>query len=98
MPKQYTGIIKKDGIFYVALCLELNVASQGKSIAEAKQMFEEACNEYLSYMRDEGLEAEIQPVSSDLLREFLLEDVEVVRPTPDWTYSENKIDYHQQNS
>jgi len=88
MPKQYTGIIKKDGIFYVALCLELNVASQGESIAEAKRMLEEACNKYLSYMRDEGLETEIQPVSLDLLREFLLEDVEVVRPTPDWTYSE----------
>jgi len=64
MPKQYTGIIKKDGIFYVALCLELNVASQGESIAEAKRMLEEACNEYLSYMRDEGLETEIQQQNS----------------------------------
>ena len=81
MPKQYTGIIKKDGIFYVALCLELNVASQGESIAEAKQMLEEACDEYLSYMRDERLETEIQPVSPDLLREFLLKDVDVVPGT-----------------
>jgi len=88
MPKRYTGIIKKDGKFYVALCLELNLASQGESIAEAKQMLEEACEEYLSYMRDEGLEDEIRPVSLEILREFLLEDVEVVRPTSDWTYSE----------
>ncbi len=88
MPKRYTGIIKKNGKFYVALCLELNVASQGESIVEAKQMLEEACEEYLSYMRDEGLEDEIRPVSIEFLQEFLLEDVEVVRPTPDWTYSE----------
>jgi len=88
MPKRYTGIIKKDGNFYVALCLELNVASQGESIAEAKQMLEEACEEYLSYMRDESLADEIRPVSLELLREFLLEDVEVVCAMPDWTYSE----------
>jgi len=88
MSKRYTGIIKKDGKFYVALCLELNVASQGENIEEAKQMFEEACEEYLAYMHDEGLEDEIRPVPLELLREFLLEDVEVVRPTPNWTYSE----------
>ncbi len=70
MPKRYTGIIKKDGKFYVALCLELNVASQGESIAESKQMLEEACEEYLAYMRNEGLEDEILPVSPELLREF----------------------------
>ena len=91
MPKRYTGIIKKDGDFYVALCLELNVASQGKSIAEAKQMLEEACEEYLSYMRDEGLEDEIRPVSLELLREFLLEDVDVVHPTPDWSGLRSKL-------
>ena len=91
MPKRYTGIIKKDGDFYVALCLELNVASQGESIAESKQMLEEACEEYLSYMHDEGLEDEIRPVSLELLREFLLEDVDVVRLTPDWSGLRSKL-------
>ena len=54
---QLTGIIKKSGDYYVALCLEINVSSQGESIEEARKMLQEACDEYLSYMKDVGLEA-----------------------------------------
>lgn len=84
---QLTGIIKKAGNYYVALCLELNVSSQGESIEEAKRMLQEACEEYVSYMEEKNLE--IRSVPLEILREFLLEDVEYVRPSDDWVYSEN---------
>ena len=84
---QLTGIIKKVGNYYVALCLELNVSSQGESIEESKRMLQEACGEYVSYMEEKNLE--IRSVPLEILREFLLEDVEYVRPSDDWVYSEN---------
>jgi predicted RNase H-like HicB family nuclease len=84
---QLTGIIKKVGNYYVALCLELNVSSQGESIEEAKKMLQEACGEYVSYMEEKNLEMRSVPL--EILREFLLEDVEYVRPSDDWVYSEN---------
>ncbi len=84
-----TGIIKKSGNHYVALCLEINVSSQGDSIEEARKMLQEACNEYISYMKDEGSLNEIEPVPLDTLREFLIDDVEYVRPSSDWVYSES---------
>jgi len=86
---QLTGILKKAGNYYVALCLELNVSSQGESIEEARRMLQEACEEYLSYVNEEKLEDEIQPARVEVLREFLTGDVEHVRPAHDWVYSEN---------
>jgi len=86
---QLTGIIKKVGNYYVALCLELNVSSQGESIEEAKRMLQEACEEYVSYMKEKNLVGDIRSVPLEILREFLIEDVEYVRPSDDWVYSEN---------
>ena len=86
---QLTGIIKKAGNYYVALCLELNTSSQGESIEEAKRMLEEACEEYASYMKERNLVGEIRSVPLEILREFLIGDVECVRPSDDWVYSEN---------
>ena len=86
---QLTGIIKKVGDYYVALCLELNVSSQGESIEEAKRMLQEACEEYVSYMKEKNLVGDIRSVPLEILREFLIEDVEYVRPSDDWVYSEN---------
>ena len=84
---QLTGIIKKVGNYFVALCLELNVSSQGESIEEAKKMLQEACGEYVSYMEEKNMEMRSVPL--EILREFLLEDVEYVRPSDDWVYSES---------
>jgi len=83
-----TGLLKKTGNYYVALCLELNVASQGESIEEARKMLHDACEEYLAYIKEQKLEHEIQPVTPEVLRDFLLEEVEQVRPAQDWAYSE----------
>jgi predicted RNase H-like HicB family nuclease len=86
---QLTGIIKKAGNYYVALCLELNVSSQGESIEEARRMLKETCGEYVSYMKEKNLVGEIRSVPLEILREFLLKDAEYVRPSDDWVYSEN---------
>ena len=71
---QLTGIIKKVGNFYVALCLELNVSSQGESIEEARRMLQEACEEYLTYIKEKKLKDEIRPAPLEELREFLIEE------------------------
>ena len=86
---QLTGIIKKTGDYYVTLCLELNVSSQGENIEEARRMLQEACVEYISYMKENNLVGEIRSVPLEILREFFLEDVEYVRPSGDWVYSES---------
>jgi predicted RNase H-like HicB family nuclease len=75
---QLTALLQKAGRFYVALCLELNVASQGESIEDARKMLQDACDEYLAYLKEQKLEHEIQLAPPDVLREFILEDVEQV--------------------
>lgn len=42
MTKQLTAIIEREGEGYVALCPEVDVASQGDSIEEAKNNLKEA--------------------------------------------------------
>lgn len=74
--ERYTVLFRKDGKFYVALCLELNVASQGETLEEAKQNIKEAINEYISYMRENDLLDEIQPAPFEVLRAFLSEGIE----------------------
>jgi hypothetical protein len=69
--------------------LSSSIASQGESIEESKNMLQDAIEEYLSYMKEKGLLHEIQPVPFDLLREFLMGDVDFVKPSPEWKYSES---------
>ncbi|MGQ0663972.1 MAG: type II toxin-antitoxin system HicB family antitoxin [Pseudomonadota bacterium] len=45
--RQLTAIIERDGDIYVALCPELDVASQGKSVEEAKASPVEAVELFL---------------------------------------------------
>lgn len=44
---QYTAIVEKEGDGYVALCPELDVASQGTSIKEATDNLKEAVELFL---------------------------------------------------
>jgi predicted RNase H-like HicB family nuclease len=68
---KYTVVFRKDGKFYVALCLELNVSSQGESLGEAKENIADAIHEYLSYMQENNLLGEIQPVPFKVLSDFI---------------------------
>lgn len=40
--QQFTGIIEREGDWYVALCPELDIASQGKTVEEARDNLAEA--------------------------------------------------------
>ena len=40
--KQFTAIIENEGNGYVSLCLELDIASQGNSVEEARNNLAEA--------------------------------------------------------
>lgn len=42
MQKQLTAIIEREGSGYVSLCPELDIASQGSSIEEARDNLQEA--------------------------------------------------------
>jgi len=45
--RQYTAIIERDENWYVALCPELDIASQGESVEEARSNLVEAIELFL---------------------------------------------------
>ena len=55
------NLIEKEGNLYSAVCLELNVASQGKTIEEAKKSLQEAVELYLEDVFESGDEQEFIP-------------------------------------
>jgi len=52
---EFTGLIFKDGNSFVSLCLEVDVASQGRSVREAKKMLAEAVSLYLETCFENGI-------------------------------------------
>jgi predicted RNase H-like HicB family nuclease len=69
---ELTGIMKKEGRQYSALCLELDVASCGDTREKAMKALRDAVETYVQYMVEEGREDEIyRPVPLEALREFL---------------------------
>ena len=42
MPRQLTAIIEREGDGYVSLCPELDIASQGETIEQARENLREA--------------------------------------------------------
>lgn len=72
-----TCLIKKEGGQYSSLCLELDVASCGKTRGEAFEGLKAAIETYVHYLVEEGREEEIhRPVPQEAIREFLLGEVE----------------------
>ena len=69
----FTVIPRQDDGHFVALCAELNVASQGESPAEARRNINEAIAEYLDHIREICAEDEIESVPFDMLQDFLTE-------------------------
>lgn len=54
MKNRLTAIITKDGNWYVAHCVELDVVSQGKTIEEAEKNLKEAVELYIeSFDKDD---------------------------------------------
>lgn len=68
-----TCLLRREGDQYSSLCLELDVASCGRTREEALEGLKAAVETYIEYMIEQGREDEIyRPVPPDAIREFLL--------------------------
>jgi predicted RNase H-like HicB family nuclease len=54
-------LIEKSGDVYTALCLDLDIASEGKTIKEAKQNIQDAINLYIQTVIKKGWENDFIP-------------------------------------
>jgi predicted RNase H-like HicB family nuclease len=77
MPKkdEYTVIVRKGKFDYVAICLELNIASSGNDLSEAERNLKDAIKVYLEDINISP-DTVIEPISIDELIEFLRETEE----------------------
>jgi predicted RNase H-like HicB family nuclease len=60
-PKQFTAIIEREGDGFVALCPELDVASQGDTIEEARKNLQEAVELFLETADPSEIEDRLHP-------------------------------------
>jgi predicted RNase H-like HicB family nuclease len=67
---QYTAIIRKSQLEYVAVCLELNVSARGEDLPDVEKNLREAIELYLEDVR-ENPETPISSMSTEELIEFL---------------------------
>ena len=54
--RNFTAIIEKEGIGYVALCPELDIASQGDTVEESKANLHEAIELFFEHASDSEIE------------------------------------------
>jgi predicted RNase H-like HicB family nuclease len=59
--QQFTAIIERDGDWYVALCPELDIASQGKSVEEARENLSEAIELFFEVASPAEIRDRMQP-------------------------------------
>ena len=60
MTTQFTAIIERDGDGFVALCPELDIASQGDTIEDARANLKEALELFLETASPEELKQRLQ--------------------------------------
>lgn len=77
MHKQYTALVRKSKLEYVAVCLELNVSARGEDLVSVEKNLRGAIESYLDDIKDNP-ETLVAPISTEELIEFL-RDTE-----PDW--------------
>ena len=61
MSRHVTVIVEREGDGYVALCPEVDVASQGHSVAEARDNLKEALALFFETASEEEVERRFQP-------------------------------------
>lgn len=59
MTKKLTAIIEREGDGYVALCPELDIASQGDTVAEARKNLQEALELFFKTASSEEIDARL---------------------------------------
>ncbi|MBU0463282.1 MAG: type II toxin-antitoxin system HicB family antitoxin [Proteobacteria bacterium] len=60
MKRYMTAIIEKEGTGYVSLCPELDIASQGETVSEAKNNLQEALELFLECASPEEIEGRLR--------------------------------------
>lgn len=69
---EVTCFVKKEGNQYTSLCVELDVASCGRTKADALDGLKRAIETYIDYMVSEGRQEDIyRPVPMNELKTFL---------------------------
>ncbi len=77
MRNQYTAIVRKSRLEYVAICLELNVSARGEDLASVEKNLRNAIELYLEDIKEHP-ETFVSPVPT---QEF----IEFIRDTePEW--------------
>lgn len=59
MLKQFAAIIEREGDGYVSLCPELDIASQGKTIEEARENLREALELFIEAASPKEIQARL---------------------------------------
>jgi predicted RNase H-like HicB family nuclease len=77
MHKQYTALVRKSKLEYVAVCLELNVSARGEDLVSVEKNLRGAIESYIEDIKDNP-ETLVSPISTEEIIEFL-RDTE-----PDW--------------
>jgi len=60
MKRQLTAVIEREGDWYVALCPELDIASQGKTVEEARENLREALELFFETASDEEVKQRLR--------------------------------------
>ncbi|MBC8180163.1 hypothetical protein H8E88_03475 [candidate division KSB1 bacterium] len=69
MEKQYTAIVRKSKLEYVAVCLELNISARGEDLAEVEKNLSNAIRLYLDDLQEHP-ETVSTPIPTNELIEF----------------------------
>ncbi len=79
---ELTCFINREGNQYSSLCIELDVASCGRTKKKALDGLKDAIETYIEYMISEGREKEIyRPVPMNELKQFLFPEHETEEKT-----------------
>ena len=89
MLKQFTTIIHTEDDFYVALCPELDIASQGSKIEEAKDNLKEAVELFFECASEEEIKQRSQLCRVDKQRASTIDAgcALFIRPRGHWLLS-----------
>jgi predicted RNase H-like HicB family nuclease len=60
LKRNFTALIEKEGNGYVALCPELDIASQGDTVEESKANLKEALELFLEHASPQEIEERLQ--------------------------------------
>ena len=93
MTKQYTAIVRKSKLAYVAVCLELNVAAQGTDLADVEKKLRDAIETYCDEVKNYP-ETIVSSMSTEDLIEFL-QDTEPDYVTPSENFILKQLEVHE---